>query len=165
MFRQESYFHYLFGVDLPDCFGALSFDGDGYKTVVFVPTWDEETATVCGESPDFKELAKELEVDLVLDVGDVGMWVEGEMKKLGLNTANGSNGNSLEPKLYLLKGLNTDSGNYAQPAYYKGMDELKKMRDEDTLFNCIAECRVHKVSRCISIKYLMSRVCYDCSFS
>ena len=139
-------------MDLPDCFGAISFDGSdngGYTTVVFVPTWDEETATVCGESPDFQELAKELEVDLVLAVGDVATWVKGEMKRLGLDTtANGTGG--LEPKLYLLKGLNTDSGNYAQPAYYQGMEELERVKDEDALFNCIAECRVHKVSCCTS---------------
>lgn len=154
VFRQESYFHYLFGTNLPDCYGAVSF-GSELKTVVFVPTWDEEVATVCGESPDFVELAQELGVDEVLGLGSLNGWVE---KELGLLTggaaANGvngesngvANGHTMEPKLYLLKGLNTDSGNYARPAYYKGIEEVEKVKDEETLFNCIAECRVHKVS-------------------
>eukprot|EP00956_Cyclotella_meneghiniana_P022983 scaffold44096_cov82-Cyclotella_meneghiniana.AAC.4 len=177
IFRQESYFHYLFGTNQPDCFGAVSFSdnsavvngGDvsnkkmklcNVKTVLFVPTWDEEVATVCGESPDFVELAQELGVDEVRDVNDVKGWIEGEMGRLGLkgesNGANNGNGavNGVEnhPKLFVLKGLNTDSGNYAKPAYYDGIDELKRgVKDEETLFHCIAECRVHKTPAEISL--------------
>lgn len=177
IFRQESYFHYLFGTNQPDCFGAVSFSdnsvvvngGDvsnkkmklcNVKTVLFVPTWDEEVATVCGESPDFVELAQELGVDEVRDVNDVKGWIEGEMGRLGLkgesNGASNGNGavNGVEnhPKLFVLKGLNTDSGNYAKPAYYDGIDELKRgVKDEETLFHCIAECRVHKVRICLAL--------------
>ena len=180
IFRQESYFHYLFGTNLPDCFGAVSFIDDcvnggddgsvsykkmkvcNVKTVVFVPTWDEEVATFCGESPDFVELARELGVDEVRDVNDVKGWVEAEMGRLGLkgesngaSNVNGAfNGVESQPKLFLLKGLNTDSGNYAKPAYYDGIDELKKVKDDETLFHCIAECRVHKV-----------RICFACVLS
>lgn len=142
----------MFGTNLPDCFGALSFSNDeGFKTVLFVPTWDEEVATVCGESPDFDELAVELGVDKVFGVGSLSGWVESELGKLqggAVNGAssNGVNGHSAEPKLYLLKGLNTDSGNYAQPAHYEGIGKLDEVKDEVTLFNCIAECRVRKVS-------------------
>jgi hypothetical protein len=50
------------------------------------------------------------------------------------------------PKLFLLKGLNTDSGNFAVPATFGGIDKYNEVRDEDTLFPCIAECRVIKVS-------------------
>jgi Xaa-Pro dipeptidase len=153
VFRQESYFHYLFGTNLPDCYGALSFLGDERKSVLFVPTWGEEVATVCGESPDFEELANELGMDLVLGVDSLSGWVDDELDRLKSEkgTANGStngvNGHSSgDPRLFVLKGLNTDSGNYAKPAYYKGIESIGEVIDEDTLFNCIAECRVHKVS-------------------
>jgi Xaa-Pro dipeptidase len=107
-------------------------------------------ATVCGESPDFEELAEELGVDLVLGVDSLSGWVADELGRLqsekGVNgSVNGHSSND-GPKLFVLKGLNTDSGNYAKPAYYQGIEELENMKDEDTLFNCIAECRVHKVS-------------------
>jgi Xaa-Pro dipeptidase len=150
IFRQESYFHYLFGCDLPDCFGLLSFTGVDFKTVLFVPTWGEEVATVCGESPDFVELSQELGVDEVLSVDSLAGWVEEEMGRLGTGANNGIsngdiNGSAEQPTLYLLKGLNTDSGNFAQPSYYKGIEQLEKLKDDETLFKCIAECRVHKV--------------------
>ena len=150
VFRQESYFHYLFGTNLPDCYGALSFDGDYYKSVLFVPTWDEEVATVCGDSPDFMDVACELGVDEVMSVESLKNWVEQEMTKLGWRSdeANGIAGDHAigeHPQLYLLKGLNTDSGNYAKPAHYKGIEKVEHLKNEDILFRCIAECRVHKV--------------------
>jgi Xaa-Pro dipeptidase len=153
VFRQESYFHYCFGVHLPDCYGALSFGGDdgpSYETTLFVPTWDEEVATVCGEPPDFKEVEGEMGVDSVRSVEDLAGWIEEEMKRRGWKEKSSGvvNGNQRKeaPKLFLLKGLNSDSRNYAQPAHYEGIETWNHARDDETLFRCIAECRVKKVS-------------------
>ena len=46
LFRQESYFQYLFGVAEPGCFGALRL-GDGAATL-FVPRPSEESKVVLG---------------------------------------------------------------------------------------------------------------------
>jgi Xaa-Pro dipeptidase len=153
VFRQESYFHYLFGTNLADCYGALSLDG---KATLFIPTYGEEVATVCGENPDFEELKVELGVDDVRSVDELRGWVEEELGRMGWKKSeqngvkvNGiSNGASdlSQLKLYVLKGLNSDSGNYAVPAHFDGMEVLKEVVDESTLFPCIAECRVHKAS-------------------
>jgi Xaa-Pro dipeptidase len=52
--------------------------------------------------------------------------------------------NTTIAKLYLLKGLNTDSGKFAQPAYYNGIEKYVNIIDDTTLFTCLVECRVIK---------------------
>jgi len=162
VFRQESYFHYLFGASqYSDCYGVLSLP-EGEATL-FVPTWGVETETVCGPSPEFERVKAELGVERVLGVGELKSFVEREMKRLeeddeGTAASDGAvNGGDQEekkngekasslsvPKLFLLKGLNTDSGNFAAPAHFAGIEKYKDVRDEETLFKCIAECRVTK---------------------
>lgn len=68
----------------------------------------------------------------------------------GENVGNNTSNDGGEPKIYLLKGLNTDSGNFATPAYYKGIEDFATVRDESELFPCIAECRVIKVRRLLN---------------
>jgi len=159
VFRQESYFHYLFGASqYSDCYGVLTLP-EGEATL-FVPTWGVDTETVCGPSPEFERVKEELGLERVLGVSELPSFVEREMKRLGLdNESEGAingdgpvdNGNeekkneaSAVPKLFLLKGLNTDSGNFATPASFDGIEKFKDVRDEDALFGCIAECRVTK---------------------
>ena len=153
VFRQESYFHYLFGASqYADCWGTLSLP-EGEATL-FVPTWGVDTETVCGASPQFDEVKKELGMERVLGVCDLQEFIANEMKRMESSDADvgeennqeeKKSGDSSPPKLYLLKGMNTDSGNFATPAHFKGIEVYKDVRDEDTLFKCIAECRVTKV--------------------
>ena len=153
VFRQESYFHYLFGASqYSDCYGILSLP-DGEATL-FVPTWGVDTETVCGPSPEFDGVKEELGVEGVFGVGELKSFVEKKLKLLGEDESDGVSGDEQQeekkngestPKLYLLKGMNTDSGNFAAPAHFGGIEKYKDVRDEDTLFKCIAECRVTKV--------------------
>lgn len=148
VFRQESYFHYLFGASqYSDCFGTLSLP-DGEATL-FVPTWDIDVATVCGANPDFERVKVDLGLENVFAVSDLKEFVEREMKRLdetseGLNSEEKKGSESTKPKLYLNKGLNTDSGKVATPAFFKGIESYADVRDEDTLFQSISECRVVK---------------------
>jgi len=174
VFRQESYFHYLFGASqYSDCYGVLTLP-EGEATL-FVPTWGVDTETVCGPSPEFERVKEELGLERVLGVSELPSFVEREMKRLGLdNESEGAingdgpvdNGNeekkneaSAVPKLFLLKGLNTDSGNFATPASFDGIEKFKDVRDEDALFGCIAECRVTKV--CLLYLALVCCACYS----
>lgn len=134
VFRQESYFHYLFGASqYSDCYGVLSLP-DGEATL-FVPTWGIDVETMCGASPEFDAVKEELGLENVFGVGHLKTFIEKEMERLGGDESaakddvgNGSqeekksNGeSSSSPKLFLLKGLNTDSGNFATPAYLMGL--------------------------------------------
>ena len=46
----------------------------------------------------------------------------------------GAESTSSTPKLFLLKGMNTDSGNFATPASFEGIEKYCDVRDEDALF-------------------------------
>ena len=175
VFRQESYFHYLFGASqYSDCYGSISLP-DG-KTTLFVPAWGIDVSTVCGPSPNFDVVRTELGIDEVKSTNDLAGFVEGEMMMMmrgGRSTAvttsiivaeegGGGGGGGCEdppsspnddddarPKLYLLGGMNTDSGNYAKPAHFEGIERYDDddVRDDEILFECMAECRVTKVSK------------------
>jgi Xaa-Pro dipeptidase len=175
VFRQESYFHYLFGASqYSDCYGSISLP-DG-KTTLFVPAWGIDVSTVCGPSPNFDVVRTELGIDEVMGTNDLAGFVEGEMMMMmrgGRSTAvttsiivaeegGGGGGGGCEdppsspnddddarPKLYLLGGMNTDSGNYAKPAHFEGIERYDDddVRDDEILFECMAECRVTKVSK------------------
>ena len=175
VFRQESYFHYLFGASqYSDCYGSISLP-DG-KTTLFVPTWGIDVSTVCGPCPNFDVVRMELGIDEVMGTNDLAGFVEGEMMMMmrgGRSTAvttsiivaeegGGGGGGGCEgtpsspnddddalPKLYLLGGMNTDSGNYAKPAHFEGIERYDDddVRDDEILFECMAECRVTKVSK------------------
>lgn len=142
-FRQESYFHYLFGASqYPDCYGTLSLP-EGVPSL-FVPTWGVDTEMFCGPCPDFDYVKEELGIENVFGVEELEEFVERELKRMT------SEQNESSPKLFLLKGMNSDSGNFATPAYFRGIDKFNEFRDEDILFECIAECRVTKVKKSLS---------------
>ena len=112
VFRQESYFHYLFGASqYADCYGVLSIPSG--EATLFVPTWGGYTTAVCGNSPEFDIVKKDLGLERVLGVCDLEEFIDKEMKRLvEEDEENGQeekkNGEqSQAPNLYLLKGLNT----------------------------------------------------------
>uniref|UniRef100_A0A3B3ZVD6 Xaa-Pro dipeptidase n=1 Tax=Periophthalmus magnuspinnatus TaxID=409849 RepID=A0A3B3ZVD6_9GOBI len=80
LFRQESFFHWAFGVTEPDCYGAI--DVDSGKSILFVPKLPESYATWMGEIFSKDHFKKKYAIDEVHYTCDVS-W-------LGLNTDSGS---------------------------------------------------------------------------
>ena len=156
VFRQESYFHYLFGASSYEgCFGIITFppEPETSRTILFVPTYDIEVATVCGPCPNFHSVKEELGIDEVRDVNELSSFIDTEMeyhliahKDDDDNAKDREEADDTIAKLYLLKGLNTDSGKYAQPANYNGIEKFTNIIDDTTLFTCLVECRVIKSS-------------------
>ena len=61
IFRQESYFHWCFGVLEPDYYGAI--DVDSGRSVLYQPRLDENYAIIMGHIPTPEELQERYRVD------------------------------------------------------------------------------------------------------
>ena len=126
LFRQESFFHWAFGVKEPDFYGAVSVDsGEG---TLFAPHLPPSYAVVMGRIKGNEEWKKLYGVDGVHYVDDMAST---------LSSMVGSKGT-----LYVLHGLNTDSQNYSKPANFPGMEDFRV--DKEALWPIITELRVHK---------------------
>ncbi|XP_028812949.1 xaa-Pro dipeptidase-like [Denticeps clupeoides] len=69
LFRQESFFHWTFGVTEADCFGAV--DVDSGKSFLFVPKLPESYATWMGEIHPREHFKEKYAVDEVHYTCDV----------------------------------------------------------------------------------------------
>jgi Xaa-Pro dipeptidase len=98
LFRQESYFHYLFGVREAGCYGAISLP-DGAATL-FVPKLGKAYEIVCGKFPTPQEFQERYQVDAVSYVDELVPWLEEQLERAGT-------GGVIHT---LAGGVNTDSG-------------------------------------------------------
>src|SRR3989338_11124343 len=69
VFRQESYFFYLFGYNEPDCFGLV--EGQTGKYVLFVPKIPEAYAVWFGTIPTLAQIKERVQIDHVRYVDDL----------------------------------------------------------------------------------------------
>ncbi|GBG61241.1 hypothetical protein CBR_g19773 [Chara braunii] len=105
LFRQESYFSYLFGVKEPGFYGALDLATG--KCFLFMPLLPKDYAVWMGTIHGPEHFKDMYEVDGVFYVEDMPE-VLAEMGEGGER-----------PTLYLLQGKNTDSGKMCKPASFK----------------------------------------------
>ncbi|KAK9705387.1 hypothetical protein RND81_07G052500 [Saponaria officinalis] len=111
LFRQESYFAYLFGVREPDFYGAIDV-GTG-DSILFAPRLPTEYAVWLGEIKPLSSIKERYMVSMTYYVD--------EMVEVLQNMCNKQKKSSL----FLLQGLNTDSGNFSKPAAFKVMRNTK----------------------------------------
>ncbi|CAB79707.1 putative protein, fragment, partial [Arabidopsis thaliana] len=105
LFRQESYFAYLFGVREPDFYGAIDI-GSG-KSILFIPRLPDDYAVWLGEIKPLSHFKETYMVDMVFYVDEIIQVFNEQFKGSG------------KPLLYLLHGLNTDSSNFSKPASFE----------------------------------------------
>ena len=133
VFRQESYFQWLFGVSEPGCYGAVDLE-TGAATL-FVPDLRSEAYEIfCGVAPSCDAFVKKYAVDACYFTGSLQGWLADAIAT------------DDEAKVYLLHGRNSDSGNYAAPASFDGDDVFRERRDLTTLFDAIADLRTKKTA-------------------
>ncbi|XP_074269440.1 uncharacterized protein LOC141592603 [Silene latifolia] len=128
LFRQESYFAYLFGVREPDFYGAI--DVTTGNSILFAPRLPAEYAVWLGEIKPLSFIKDRYMVTLTYYVD--------EMVEVLQNLCN----KQRKSPLFLLQGLNTDSGNLSKPAAFEGMENFEI--DLSTLHPILTECRVLK---------------------
>ncbi|KAJ4849361.1 hypothetical protein Tsubulata_044279 [Turnera subulata] len=128
LFRQESYFAYLFGVKEPGFYGAI--DVATGKSMLFAPRLPADYAVWLGEIKPLSHFQELYKVDQVYYTDEITDVLREHSKGCE------------KPVLFLLHGLNTDSNNYSKPAEFKGIEHFE--RDLTTLHPILTECRVLK---------------------
>jgi Xaa-Pro dipeptidase len=128
LFRQESYFAYLFGVREPGFYGAIDIATG--ESILFIPRLPADYAVWLGE---IKSLSYFKETYMVNKV-----YYTDEIVKVLHNQYRGSG----KPLLFLLYGLNTDSNNFSKPADFEGIEKFDI--DKNVLHPILTECRVVK---------------------
>lgn len=137
-FRQESFFHWAFGVLVPDCFGCIEVATA--RATVFHPRLDEVYATWMGKLMTCDDVRRQYQVDDVKFVDQIAETL-----------------NELKPSVVLLlRGLNTDSGKKTRPADCDGLQSFKL--DYENLYPVMAECRVIKTAAEIEVIRYANRI-------
>ena len=129
LFRQESFFHWAFGVREPDCAGALDL-GSGAATL-FIPRLPESYAVVMGAIRPPEAWRAAYGVEAVRFADERAAALAGAAP------------------LLVLRGFNTDGKKFAAPATFPGIEALRV--DADTLWPVITELRVFKTAREVAL--------------
>lgn len=137
-FRQESYFHWTFGVMEQDYYGAIE-TATG-KSILFMPRLPDSYRVWMGELSEPADIKSRYLVDEVYYVDQIESVLKDSKASL----------------LLLLHGLNSDSGFYAKPASFKGDDAFKT--DKTILQPVISECRVIKTEAELDIIRYTNRI-------
>ncbi|XP_045026318.1 xaa-Pro dipeptidase [Daphnia magna] len=124
LFRQESFFHWAFGVIEPDFYGAIEVDSE--TSHLFIPKYPEAYAVWMGKIFDCEHYKQKYGVDHVHYVEEMGIILENAKAEMVLT----------------LKGMNTDSNLWTREAVFEGMSKFKI--DNELLHPVIVECRVIK---------------------
>ena len=123
VFKQESYFQYLFGVKEPDFYATLDMAG---RATLFVPRLNEGLQVVLGKIQPPQYYADMYAVDGARFMDELPAFVAA----------------AAPATVYVLAGVNSDSGLAHAEVQFEGMDKLHV--DRETLLPLMAECRVTK---------------------
>ncbi|XP_009605130.1 uncharacterized protein [Nicotiana tomentosiformis] len=128
LFRQESYFAYLFGVQEPGFYGAIDIASG--KSMLFAPRLPADYAVWMGEIKSLTHFQAKYKVTQVFYIDEIKEVLSNQYQAMGT------------PLLFLLHGLNTDSNKYSKPAEFQGIKKFQT--DLNTLHPIVTECRVIK---------------------
>ncbi len=118
-------------------FGAISLATG--KTTLFVPKLDASYRIWCGEIHPPNHFRLSYGVDEVLYVDELSNWIEQELAV------------SSDAKLYLMKGINSDSGSEAKPASFAGEEAFAERVNFDTAYDIVAHARVTKCAEEVDV--------------
>nr|XP_054313176.1 xaa-Pro dipeptidase-like [Pongo pygmaeus] len=106
LFRQESFFHWAFGVTEPGCYGVI--DADTGKSALFVPRLPASHATWMRKIHS-KEHFKKYAVDDVQETDEIASVLASQKPSV----------------LLTLRGVNTDSSSVCREASFEGISKFK----------------------------------------
>ena len=139
LFRQDSWFNYLFGVKEPGVVGAIELSTG--RATLFIPKLPEEYRIWCGEIHPPSVFASSYAVDEVAYTEALLDWVKSHLATEGEGS-----------KILLLHGRNSDSGLYPKQVDYFSSQDLgltaalgDRVEPSDSLlFHALSTARVTK---------------------
>lgn len=131
VFRQDSWFNYVFGVKEPGMYGAISLRTK--KATLFIPKLPADYATFMGVIHPPSHFLASYAVDEVLYAEDLQGWLTEELKA-----------SDAAAKIHLMSGTNSDSGAEAVPAAWTNDKVFGARKDTSQLFHIVATARVTK---------------------
>lgn len=141
LFRQESYFHWLFGVEEPDFYGAIEVDSR--KTILFPPKLPDSYAVWMGRLLSAEDFRHRYDVDEVYFADSIKDILTGRTPSV----------------LLTLYGKNTDSGKYSKEAVFPGIGSFNL--NNTILHPEISECRVFKSDKELEILRYVNKISSD----
>ena len=123
VFRQDSWFQYLFGVKEPGMYGAVNIASG--NACIFIPRLTPEYEIWCGKIHSPEAFKTSYAVDEICYADEVAKWVS--------SSIGGG-------KLHLMDGVNSDSGLRAVPANFEG----------DTIFHTQGRVELAKLHHALS---------------
>lgn len=139
-FRQESFFQWCFGVEEPECFGAISVTG---VSILFVPRVPAEYAIWEGKLRTLEEYTKHYGVDETYYTDEIAETLKKKEAAL----------------LLILNGRNSDSGLETPELIFDGIKQFKV--DKTILYPEICECRVIKSPQEIEVLKYVNKISSD----
>lgn len=138
IFRQESFFHWAFGVVESGCYGVI--DVDTGKSTLFVPRLPDSYATWMGKIHSKEYFKEKYAVDDVQYTDEIASVLT-----------------SRNPSVLLtLRGVNTDSGSVCREASFEG---ISKFNVNNTILHPeIVECRVFKTDMELEVLRYTNRI-------
>jgi Xaa-Pro dipeptidase len=139
LFRQESFFHWAFGVREPDCLGAVAVDSGA--ATLFIPRLDAAYAVVMGAIRPPAAWAATYGLESVRFEDEAPAALRALVGAAGGEAAGGRRG----APLLRLRGYNTDGKKWAAPARFDGDEAF--VTDDAALWPVITELRALKTPR------------------
>jgi len=142
LFRQDSWFQYLFGVKEVGMYGCICTTTG--KATLFIPRYDDEYSVWCGTVHPPEHFLKMYDVDEVIYADQMAEWIRQKLASLGQSSV-----------IHVMHGQNSDSGSYCVPPTFNGVEEFKHLFDTTALFHATATARVVKSAEEIEVmKYV-----------
>ncbi|XP_043473279.1 xaa-Pro dipeptidase isoform X2 [Leptopilina heterotoma] len=140
-FKQESFFQWCFGVEEPDCFGAIDLKSG--KSILFLPRLPDDYAIWMGKLHSLQDFQKRYAVNETFFIDEIATI----LKDKGAST------------LCTLSGTNSDSGLPAREAVFDGIEQFSV--NNTALYPEICECRVIKSSQEIEVLRYVTKISSD----
>lgn len=138
LFRQESFFHWAFGVTEQGCYGAIDINTG--RSIIFVPKLPESYAVWMGKIHAPEHFKQKYAVDEVQYSCDIAKVLSAKSPSV----------------LLTLRGVNTDSGSVCREASFEG---ISRFSVNNTLLHPeIVECRVFKTDMELEVLRYTNRV-------